>query len=69
MANTPKDDIKPRLVSLWPTAGLTLGYRSRAATYRGADLGYIKTIRLGKLRKVPTDWLEKKAAGATEDDA
>jgi hypothetical protein len=60
-------EIEPRLVPLWPEAGRTLGFRSRSAAYAAADKGVIKTVRLGKLRRVPTDWLERKATG--EEDA
>jgi hypothetical protein len=56
-----------RLVRLWPEAGQTLGYRSRSAVYAAADKKLIKTVRLGRLRKVSTVWLERKLAGAEED--
>jgi hypothetical protein len=59
-----KGDIE---VKLWPFAGTVLGFRSRSATYAAADKKLIKTVRLGKLRKVPADWLARKAAG--EEDA
>jgi hypothetical protein len=47
----------PALVMpLWPDAGRALGL-SRNATYDAARRGEIKTLRFGKLLKVPTVWL------------
>jgi hypothetical protein len=40
-------------------AGQILGLR-RGATYAAARSGEIKTIRLGRLKKVPTAWLKAK---------
>jgi hypothetical protein len=47
------------VVSLWPDAGQILGL-SRNSTYARADDGDIVTIKLGRLRKVPTAWLKAK---------
>ena len=44
---------------LWPEAGKVLGLR-RGATYAAAQSGAIKTIRFGRLLKVPTAWLRQK---------
>jgi len=44
---------------LWPETGKVLGLR-RGATYAAARSGEIKTIRFGRLRKVPTAWLRQK---------
>jgi hypothetical protein len=46
-------------VPLWPTAGKALDLK-RGATYRAAAAGEIKTIPIGRLRKVPTKWLREK---------
>ena len=43
---------------LWPETG-TLFRMSRPATYRAAASGDIKTIRLGRLMRVPTSWLRE----------
>jgi hypothetical protein len=40
-------------------AGKILGLK-RGATYAGARSGDIKTIRIGRLMKVPTAWLRQK---------
>jgi hypothetical protein len=47
------------VLPLWPEAGRVLGLR-RGATYAAARSGDIKTIRLGRLLKVPTAWLKAK---------
>jgi hypothetical protein len=44
---------------LWPETGKVLGLR-RGATYAAAQSGDIKTIRFGRLLKVPTAWLRQK---------
>jgi hypothetical protein len=44
---------------LWPETGKVLGLR-RGATYAAARSGEIKTIRFGRLLKVPTAWLRRK---------
>jgi hypothetical protein len=44
-------------VSIWPVAGLALGYKSKSAAYSAARLGYIKVIEQGRKRPVPTQWL------------
>jgi hypothetical protein len=46
-------------VPLWPTAGKALDLK-RGATYRAAASGEIKTIPIGRLKKVPTTWLREK---------
>jgi hypothetical protein len=46
----------PLVVRLWPDAGRALGL-SRNGTYEAARRGEIKTLRFGRLRKVPTAWL------------
>jgi hypothetical protein len=47
------------VLSLWPDTGTILDL-SRGGTYAAAERGDIKTIRVGRLRKVPTAWLKKK---------
>jgi hypothetical protein len=44
---------------LWPDAGKVLGLR-RGSTHAAAERGDIKTIRFGRLLKVPTAWLRQK---------
>jgi len=44
---------------LWPEAGKVLGLK-RGTTYAAARVGDIKTIRFGRLLKVPTAWLRQK---------
>jgi len=46
------------VVPLWPHAGKTLGL-SRGGTYAAAGRGDIKTIKLGRLKRVPTAWLKQ----------
>jgi hypothetical protein len=46
-------------VPLWPDAGTALDL-SRGSTYAAAKRGEIKTIRFGRLLKVPTAWLRQK---------
>jgi hypothetical protein len=46
-------------VPLWPTAGRALDLR-RGATYAAAARGDIKTIQLGRLKRVPSAWLKAK---------
>jgi hypothetical protein len=65
MVGKPKE---PHLVPLWPDAGMRLGYRSRSATYAAEAKGLIPIVRLGKLKKVSTAWLDRKTAGAAEGD-
>jgi hypothetical protein len=45
-------------VPLWPDAGKALGL-TRGHTYRGANTGDIKVIRIGRLIRVPTSWLRQ----------
>jgi excisionase family DNA binding protein len=47
------------VVELWPVAGEALGLK-RAHVYRAAADGSIKTIRVGRLMKVPTSRLRQK---------
>ena len=47
------------VLPLWPEAGQVLGLR-RGATYAAARSGDIRTIRIGRLLKVPTPWLRQK---------
>lgn len=63
------EEVKPGLVPLWPHAGKRLGYRSRTAAYRAADNGVIKLVKLGRSRRVPVEWLERKVAGDAEGEA
>lgn len=50
---------KHAALPLWPDAGKVLGLR-RGSTYAAAERGDIKTIRFGRLLKVPTAWLRQK---------
>jgi hypothetical protein len=43
-------------VELWPTAGKALNL-TRGATYSAARAGQIKTLRFGRLLRVPAAWL------------
>ena len=47
------------VLPLWPETGRVLNL-SRGATYAAAAKGDIKTIRLGRLLRVPTAWLRQK---------
>lgn len=47
------------LLPLWPETGEILGL-SRGATYDAANRGDIKTISLGRLKRVPSAWLKAK---------
>ena len=46
-------------VPLWPTAGRALDLK-RGATYAAAARGDIRTIQLGRLKRVPSAWLKAK---------
>jgi hypothetical protein len=46
------------VVKLWPDAGQILKL-SRNGTYSAAASGFIKTIDLGRLKRVPTAWLRQ----------
>jgi len=46
------------ILPLWPEAGQVLELR-RGATYAAARSGDIRTIRIGRLLKVPTAWLRQ----------
>jgi len=56
-------EIEALFVNLWPDAGRALGYKSRSATYRAEAKGLIEVVRFGKLKRVRTRWLERKANG------
>jgi hypothetical protein len=47
------------VLPLWPETGKVLGLR-RGATYAAAHSGDIRTVRFGRLLKVPTTWLKAK---------
>jgi len=47
------------VLPLWPAAGQILGLK-RGVTYEAAKSGEIRTIRIGRLYKVPTAWLRQK---------
>ena len=47
------------VLPLWPEAGRILGLK-RNATYAAAARGDIKTIPLGRLKRVPSAWLKAK---------
>jgi hypothetical protein len=47
------------VLPLWPHAGKILNL-SRGGTYAAAGRGDIKTIKLGRLKRVPTTWLRQK---------
>jgi hypothetical protein len=47
------------LLPLWPEVGGILGL-CRNATYDAAARGDIRTVRLGRLKRVPSAWLKAK---------
>ena len=47
------------LLPLWPETGSILGL-CRNTTYDAAARGDIKTVRFGRLKRVPTAWLRQK---------
>ena len=47
------------VLPLWPQTGKMLNL-SRNGTYAAAERGDIKTVRFGRLLKVPTAWLKAK---------
>jgi hypothetical protein len=47
------------VLPLWPETGKTILGMSRSSTYAAAERGDIKTIRFGRLMKVPTAWLRE----------
>jgi hypothetical protein len=59
MDDFPKLLKEKAVLPLWPEAGQILGLR-RGATYAAARSGEIRTIRIGRLLKVPTAWLKAK---------
>jgi hypothetical protein len=46
------------VLPLWPEVGSILGL-SRGATYDAAAKGDIRTVDMGRLKKVPTPWLRQ----------
>jgi hypothetical protein len=48
------------LLPLWPEVGKDILGLSRGATYEAAARGDIKTVRLGRLKRVPSAWLKAK---------
>jgi hypothetical protein len=46
------------LLPLWPETGRDILGMSRGGTYDAAARGDIKTIRLGRLKRVPSAWLK-----------
>ena len=52
---------RPRTVSV-PEAGAALGIERKAA-YRAAERGEIYNVKVGRLRRVPVAWLERKLSG------
>lgn len=48
------------LLPLWPEVGKNILGLSRGATYDAALRGDIKTVRLGRLKRVPSVWLKSK---------
>jgi hypothetical protein len=60
-SEAPMDEIRKMLdqntaVRLWPEAGKALNLK-RGAAYAAAGRGEIRTLRFGRLLKVPTAWL------------
>jgi len=58
------DDLRKLLTEnavlpLWPQTGKMLNL-SRGGTYAAAARGDIKTIQLGRLKRVPSAWLKAK---------
>jgi hypothetical protein len=47
------------VLPLWPQTGKILNL-SRGGTYAAAERGDIKTIQIGRLKRVPTAWLKAK---------
>jgi hypothetical protein len=47
------------VLPLWPETGQILRLQ-RGSTYAAAQSGDIKTIRIGRLKRVPTSWLRQK---------
>ena len=48
------------LLPLWPQTGRDILGLSRGATYDAAARGDIKTVQLGRLKRVPSAWLKAK---------
>jgi hypothetical protein len=65
----PTDEIRKMLdenvtLPLWPDTGKVLGLK-RDSAYAAAAAGQIKTLRFGRLMRVPTAWLRQQL-GLTE---
>jgi hypothetical protein len=63
IAQRLKDEV---VLPLWPDVGQAL-CMSRNSVYAAAVRGEIETIRIGRLKRVPTAWLRRKLGldGAT----
>jgi hypothetical protein len=48
------------VLPLWPETGRDILGLSRGATYDAAARGDIKTVGLGRLKCVPSNWLKSK---------
>jgi hypothetical protein len=59
MSDLKKTLSENAVLPLWPETGTLLGLR-RGATYKAAARGEIKTIEIGRLKRVPTAWLRHK---------
>jgi hypothetical protein len=46
------------VLPLWPETGKILNL-SRGATYAAAERGDVKTVKFGRLKRVPTAWLRQ----------
>ena len=59
MSKVQKMLAESAVLPLWPEVGQLLGL-SRGSTYKAAEDGTIRTISIGRLKKVPTAWLRRK---------
>jgi hypothetical protein len=48
------------VLPLWPETGKTILGLSKGSTYAAAARGDIRTVQLGRLKRVPTAWLKQK---------
>jgi hypothetical protein len=48
------------VLPLWPEVGGDILGLSRNGAYQAAQRGDIKTVDMGRLKKVPTAWLRRK---------
>jgi hypothetical protein len=48
------------VLPLWPETGKTILGLSKGSTYAAATRGDIRTVQLGRLKRVPTAWLKQK---------